>query len=403
MSDQLNKVRSALLKVADRLSALQKATPQGSSEASTSTSVVAEQRRLFGHSSSGPNRTTKKGKGPKAKIESTCTMKVVCLSSKSAQSPPSSTINFYNQETADPDIHVPKVDCFVCGEVIRMDELTQHQESHSPTTNGVPAAKKQKTLDSMVCSKNNVITQDSMAIVSSQCSLEPIKPGLQQVKEICPDATDLEIQGALDVSDGNVNDAVGRLLGLSSLPDIIFDDQDDVNDNESDLTPVPGVELDESDRCPETALQFFKTSVIEDAPFKQRISTINFYNKETADPDIHVPKVDCFVCGEVIRMDELTQHQESHSPTTNGVPAAKKQKTLDSMVCSKNNVITQDSMAIVSSQCSLEPIKPGLQQVKEICPDATDLEIQGALDVSDGNVNDAVGRLLGYFPFFYFT
>ena len=52
---------------------------------------------------------------------------------------------------------------------------------------------------------------------------------------------------------------------------------------------------------------------------------------------------------------------------------------------------------------SLEPIKPGLQQVKEICPDATDLEIQGALDVSDGNVNDAVGRLLGYFPFFYFT
>lgn len=52
---------------------------------------------------------------------------------------------------------------------------------------------------------------------------------------------------------------------------------------------------------------------------------------------------------------------------------------------------------------SLEPIKPGLQQVKKICPDATDLEIQGDLDVSDGNVNDAVGRLLGYFPFFYFT
>lgn len=52
---------------------------------------------------------------------------------------------------------------------------------------------------------------------------------------------------------------------------------------------------------------------------------------------------------------------------------------------------------------SLEPIKPGLQQVKEICPDATDLEIQGALDVSNGNVNDAVGRLLGYFPFFYVT
>ena len=59
---------------------------------------------------------------------------------------------------------------------------------------------------------------------------------------------------------------------MSSLPDIIFDDQDDVNDNESNLTPVPGVELDESDKCPETALQFFKTSVIEDAPFKQRIS-----------------------------------------------------------------------------------------------------------------------------------
>lgn len=55
------------------------------------------------------------------------------------------------------------------------------------------------------------------------------------------------------------------ISGLSSLPDIIFDDQDDVNDNESDLTPVPGVELDESDKCPETALQFFKTSVIEDA------------------------------------------------------------------------------------------------------------------------------------------
>ena len=32
---------------------------------------------LFGYSSSGPNRTTKKGKGLKAKIESTCTMKVV--------------------------------------------------------------------------------------------------------------------------------------------------------------------------------------------------------------------------------------------------------------------------------------------------------------------------------------
>lgn len=62
------------------------------------------------------------------------------------------------------------------------------------------------------------------------------------------------------------------ISGLSSLPDIIFDDQDDVNDNESDLTPVPGVELDESDKCPETALQFFKTSVIENAPFKQRIS-----------------------------------------------------------------------------------------------------------------------------------
>ena len=32
----------------------------------------------------------KKGKGPKAKKESTCTLKVVCLSSKNAQSPPSS-------------------------------------------------------------------------------------------------------------------------------------------------------------------------------------------------------------------------------------------------------------------------------------------------------------------------
>ena len=51
------------------------------------------------------------------------------------------TINFYTQEIADPDIHVPKVDCFVCREVIRMDELTQHQESHSPTTNRVPTAK----------------------------------------------------------------------------------------------------------------------------------------------------------------------------------------------------------------------------------------------------------------------
>lgn len=51
------------------------------------------------------------------------------------------TINFYTQEIADPDIHVPKVDCFVCGEVICMDELTQHQESHSPITNGVPTAK----------------------------------------------------------------------------------------------------------------------------------------------------------------------------------------------------------------------------------------------------------------------
>ena len=45
----------------------------------------------------------------------------------------------------------------------------------------------------------------------------------------------------------------------------------------------------------------------------------------------------------------------------------------------------------------LEPIKPGLQQLKEICPDASDLEIQGALDASNGNVNDAVGRLLGYY------
>ena len=52
---------------------------------------------------------------------------------------------------------------------------------------------------------------------------------------------------------------------------------------------------------------------------------------------------------------------------------------------------------------SLEPVKPGLQQLKEICPDASDLEIQGALDASNGNVNDAVGRLLGYFLFFYFT
>lgn len=41
------------------------------------------------------------------------------------------------------------------------------------------------------------------------------------------------------------------ISGLSSLPDIIFDDQD---------------EMDESDKCPETALQLFKTSVIQDAP-----------------------------------------------------------------------------------------------------------------------------------------
>ena len=59
---------------------------------------------------------------------------------------------------------------------------------------------------------------------------------------------------------------------MSSLPDTIFDDQDDVNDDESDLTPVLGVELNESEKCPETALQLFKTSVIQDAPFKQRIS-----------------------------------------------------------------------------------------------------------------------------------
>ena len=62
------------------------------------------------------------------------------------------------------------------------------------------------------------------------------------------------------------------ISGLSSLPDNIFDDQDDVNDDESDLPPVLGVELNESDKCPETALQLFKTSVIQDAPFKQRIS-----------------------------------------------------------------------------------------------------------------------------------
>lgn len=59
---------------------------------------------------------------------------------------------------------------------------------------------------------------------------------------------------------------------MSCLPDIIFDDQDDVNDDESDLTPVLGVELNESEKCPETAMQLFKTSVIQDAPFKQRIS-----------------------------------------------------------------------------------------------------------------------------------
>ena len=45
----------------------------------------------------------------------------------------------------------------------------------------------------------------------------------------------------------------------------------------------------------------------------------------------------------------------------------------------------------------LEPIKPGLQQLKEICPDVSELELQGALDASNGNVNDAVGRLLGYY------
>ena len=62
----------------------------GSSEASSNTSVVAEQRRLFGYSSSGPNRISKKDKEPKAKKESTCTLEVVCLSSKNAHSPPSS-------------------------------------------------------------------------------------------------------------------------------------------------------------------------------------------------------------------------------------------------------------------------------------------------------------------------
>ena len=59
---------------------------------------------------------------------------------------------------------------------------------------------------------------------------------------------------------------------MSSLPDNIFDDHDDVNDDDSNLTPVLGMELNESDKCPETALQLFKTSVIQDAPFKQRIS-----------------------------------------------------------------------------------------------------------------------------------
>ena len=51
------------------------------------------------------------------------------------------TVNFNTQEIADPDIHVPKVDCFVCGQVIRMDKLTKHQESHSPAKSGMPAAK----------------------------------------------------------------------------------------------------------------------------------------------------------------------------------------------------------------------------------------------------------------------
>ena len=59
---------------------------------------------------------------------------------------------------------------------------------------------------------------------------------------------------------------------MSSLPDNIFDDHDDVNDDDSNLTPVLGMELNESDKCPETALQLFMTSVIQDAPFKQRIS-----------------------------------------------------------------------------------------------------------------------------------
>ena len=64
--------------------------PRCCSEASLKTSVVAEQRRLFGYSSSDPNRISKKDKEPKAKKESTCTLKVVCLSSKNAHSPPSS-------------------------------------------------------------------------------------------------------------------------------------------------------------------------------------------------------------------------------------------------------------------------------------------------------------------------
>ena len=71
------------------------------------------------------------------------------------------TITFYTQEIADPDIHVPKVDCFVCGKVIRMDELTQHQESHSPTTNGCKGML-------------HTLSIALMFVINNQCSVDGI-------------------------------------------------------------------------------------------------------------------------------------------------------------------------------------------------------------------------------------
>lgn len=50
---------------------------------------------------------------------------------------------------------------------------------------------------------------------------------------------------------------------------------------------------------------------------------INLCHFQKTVPEIHVPKVDCFVCGEPVSMDEIAQHQQTHHPDPAPLPAAK--------------------------------------------------------------------------------